>query len=45
MAVNNFRLVDVTSVMVGLPQKSDGKLAVRGLARSRLIAADVNFGF
>lgn len=41
----NVKLVEVATVPIGLPHMSERKLAVRGLASSRLIAADVNYGF
>lgn len=41
----NVRLVEVATVPIGLPRKTEHKLAVRGLSSSRLIAADVNYGF
>ncbi|WP_292443537.1 AraC family transcriptional regulator [Mesorhizobium sp.] len=41
----NLTLVEVATVPIGLPHKTERKLAVRGLASSRLIAADVNYGF
>lgn len=41
----NVKLVQVAAVPIGLPPKTDMKLAVRGLASSRLIAADVSYGF
>lgn len=40
----NVKLVEVATVPIGLPHKTDLKLSVRGLSRSRLIAADVNYG-
>lgn len=41
----NVKLVEVATVPIGLPHRGGHKLAVRGLSRSRLIAADVNYGF
>jgi len=41
----NVKLVEVAAVPIGLPHKTDLKLAVRGLSSSRLIAADVSYGF
>ncbi|MBQ0822024.1 helix-turn-helix transcriptional regulator [Microvirga sp. HBU67558] len=41
----NLRLVEVATVPIGLPRKTDRKLAVRGLSSSRLISADVCYGF
>lgn len=41
----NMKLVEVAAVPIGLPHRTDMKLAVRGLASSRLIAADVSYGF
>jgi AraC family transcriptional regulator len=38
------RMVEVATVPIGLPNRTPMKLAVRGLSRSRLIAADVNYG-
>lgn len=37
----NVKLVEVATVPIGLPHKTDLKLSVRGLSRSRLIAADL----
>lgn len=38
-------LTDISAVPIGLPSRSGYKLAVRGLVRSQLISADINFGF
>lgn len=39
----NVKLVEVATIPIGLPRKTDLKLSVRGLSRSRLMAADVNY--
>lgn len=41
----NVTRVDIATVPICLPRNSDRKLAVRALARSRLIAADISYGF
>ncbi|NKK75098.1 helix-turn-helix domain-containing protein [Rhizobium leguminosarum bv. viciae] len=41
----NVKLVEVATVPIGLPHRTELKLSVRGLSCSRLIAADVNYGF
>lgn len=41
----NVNRVDIATVPIGLPRNSDRKLAVRALARSQLIAADISYGF
>lgn len=41
----NVKLVEVATVPIGLPHRTELKLSVRGLSCSKLIAADVNYGF
>ena len=45
MARDNIKVAKFSSVPIGLPHKRERKLAVRGVSRSRLIAADVSYGF
>lgn len=41
----NVKLVDIATVPIGLPRNTDRKLAVRALARSQLLSADISYGF
>ena len=41
----NVNRVDIATVPIGLPRNTDRKLAVRALARSQLISADISYGF
>jgi len=41
----NISLVDIATVPISLPRANDRKLAVRGLACSKLIAADISYGY
>ncbi|TPK91493.1 AraC family transcriptional regulator [Mesorhizobium sp. B2-4-17] len=39
------KVIDIATVPIRLPSNTDRKLAVRALARSQLLAADISYGF